>query len=170
MTVPEGKHEITTLVPVTLAEAKRFVNEQHRHNEAPLGWAFGVGLAVDGKLVGVAMAGRPSSRKLQQADPYLVEITRVTTLGNKNACSRLYGAVCRAAKALGYLRAVTYTLVEESGASLLAAGFVVDEELPAARKWSQPSRPRYEETLLGPRKRPGGPKIRWRKNLAGGIS
>lgn len=153
------------LVPVTLAEAKRFVNEQHRHNEAPVGWSFGVGLEKDGELVGVAMAGRPSARKLQQADPFLVEVTRVTTIGDRNACSMLYGAVCRAAKALGYRAAITYTLLEEGGSSLLAAGFVVDEELVEARPWSQPSRPRYEETLFGPRKRPTGPKTRWRRQL-----
>lgn len=154
------------LVPVTLTEAKRFVNEQHRHNEAPVGWSFGVGLTNgDGELVGVAMAGRPSARKLQQADPLLIEVTRVTTTGERNACSMLYGAVCRAAKALGYERAITYTLPEEGGASVRAAGFELDEELPEARPWSQPSRPRYEGTLFGPRKRPTGPKLRWRRQL-----
>jgi hypothetical protein len=155
-----------TLRPVTLQQAKLFVNEQHRHNEAPVSWAFGVGLEKDGELVGVALAGRPSARKLQQADPFLIEITRVTTIGEKNACSMRYGAVCRAAKALGYRTAITYTLVEEGdGASARAAGFVLDAELPAARPWTQPSRSRYEETLLGPRKRPDGPKLRWRKQL-----
>lgn len=153
------------LVPVTLTEAKRFVNEQHRHNEAPVGWAFGVGLESDGELVGVAMAGRPSARKLQQADPFLVEVTRVTTTGEKNACSMLYGAVCRAAKALGYRSAITYTLPEEGGASVRAAGFELDAELPEARPWSQPSRPRHDLTLFGPRKRPTGPKLRWRRAL-----
>jgi hypothetical protein len=153
------------LVPITLITAKRFVNAQHRHNEAPVGWAFGVGIEKDGNLVGVAMAGRPSARKLQTADPYLIEITRITTLGDKNACTMLYGAVCRAAKALGYRTAITYTLAEEGGASVRAAGFLLDAELPAARPWSQPSRPRYESTLLGPRLRPSGPKNRWKRNL-----
>ena len=152
-------------MPITLTAAKRFVNEQHRHNEAPIGWSFGVGLEKDGILVGVAMAGRPSARKLQTADPYLIEITRITTLGDRNACTMLYGAVCRAAKALGYRTAITYTLVEEGGASVRAAGFTLDAELPAARSWAQPSRPRYESTLLGPRLRPSGPKIRWKRNL-----
>lgn len=146
-------------------QAKRFVNEQHRHNEAPIGWSFGVGIEKDGQLVGVAMAGRPSARKLQAGDPYLIEITRITTLGDKNACTMLYGAVCRAAKALGYRTAITYTLPEEGGANIRAAGFLLDAELPAARPWSQPSRPRYEATLLGPRLRPSGPKIRWKRVL-----
>lgn len=154
------------LIPIDLATAKRFVNEHHRHNEAPLSWRFGVGLEEDGELIGVAMVGRPAARKLQQADPFLCEITRVATTGLKNANSMLYGAACRMAKAGGYRSAITYTLAHESGSSLLAAGFVVDEELPPARPWTQPSRHRYEETLLGPRKRPTEAKIRWRKELA----
>lgn len=153
------------LVPVDLTPAKRFVNEHHRHNEAPEGWRFGVGLEHDGELVGVAMVGRPVARKLQQADRFLCEITRCVTTGERNACSMLYGAACRMAKAAGYRRAITYSLPEEGGASLRAAGFVIDAELPDARPWSQPSRTRYEETLLGPRKRPTGPKIRWRRDL-----
>ena len=163
--VPVKDAATIILVPVTLREAKRFVNGEHRHNEAPVGWAFGVGIKKDGELVGVAMAGRPSARKLQAADPYLIEITRITTLGHKNACTMLYGAVCRAAKALGYRTAITYTLPEEGGASVRAAGFVLDAELPDPGPWSSPSRPRYEETLLGPRKHPSGPKIRWRREL-----
>lgn len=153
------------LVPVTLTEAKRFVNDLHRHNEAPVGWSFGVGAELDGVLVGVAMAGRPSARKLQQADRGLLEVTRVTTDGTENACSFLYGAICRAAKSLGYTEVVTYTTEGESGASLRAAGFHEDALLPEARPWTQPSRPRYETNLFGERKRPRGRKTRWRRAL-----
>lgn len=155
------------LLPVDQLTARRFVNQHHRHNEAPDRWRFGVGLANDnGEIIGVAMVGNPVSRKLAQADPFLCEITRVATTGAKNANSILYGAACRMAKAGGYRRAITYTLPEESGASLRAAGFYVDEEIPGHKGWSMPSRPRYDETLLGPRKRSDGPKIRWRRELA----
>lgn len=44
--------------------------------------------------------------------------------GTKQACSMLYGAMCRAARALGYTEVWTYTLPEEPGTSLRAAGFV----------------------------------------------
>ena len=153
------------LVPVTLTDAKRFVNEQHRHNEAPVGWSFGVGVARGVELVGVAMAGRPAARKLQQQDAGLLEITRVTTDGTRNACSMLYGAICRAAKNLGYTSVITYTQEGETGASLRAAGFAPEAALPPARPWTQPSRPRYEENLFGERKRPKGQKTRWRRHL-----
>lgn len=35
----------------------------------------------------------------------------------------LYGACCRIAKAMGYTKVITYTLISESGTSLKASGF-----------------------------------------------
>lgn len=156
------------LVPVTLAEVKRYVNEHHVHNEAPTSWKFGVGIAVDGELIGVVAVGRASSRRIDQ---YLdVEITRVCIAEkgmHRNACSMLYGAACRAAAALGYRTAYTYTLASEDAASVRAAGFVLDAELPEhpeTRTWGT-SRARYTETLFGARRIPTGPKRRWRRDL-----
>jgi hypothetical protein len=40
------------------------------------------------------------------------EVTRLCTDGSANACSMLYGAAWRAAKAIGYRQSITYTLVE----------------------------------------------------------
>ena len=34
------------VVPITLAQAKAFIAEHHRHNKPPTGWKFGVGLRV----------------------------------------------------------------------------------------------------------------------------
>lgn len=155
----------TILEPIDLATAKRFVNEVHRHNEAPLSWRFGVGLSRGGFLVGVAMVGRPTGRGLDQR--YSVEVTRVCVPegAEKNDCSRLYGAACRMAQAGGYRVAYTYTLAEEDAASVRAAGFVLDAELDERPSWSAPSRPRYDENLFGERKRPTGAKRRWKRSL-----
>lgn len=109
------------LCPVSFAEAKAFVLAKHRHHKPPVGWKFGVGVAKEGELVGVAMAGRPVARKLD--DGFTLEVNRTCTTGEKNANSMLYGAIRRAAKALGYRELVTYTLLSESGASLKAAGW-----------------------------------------------
>lgn len=43
--------------------------------------------------------------------------------GTRNACSMLYAAAWRAARAMGYKRLVTYILDSESGTSLRAAGW-----------------------------------------------
>lgn len=155
------------LVPVSRNEVRTLVAGHHEHNEAPLQWKFGTGIACDGELVGVAVVGRPTGRGLDQQRA--VEITRlcITEAGRyRNAASRLYGAACRMAAAGGYLVAYTYTLAEEDAASVRAAGFVLDAELEARPSWSTPSRPRQDETLFGARQRPPGPKRRWKRVLA----
>jgi hypothetical protein len=151
------------LVPVTLAEAKRFVSANHRHNRAPVSWKFGVGLHDGERLVGVVMAGRCVARRLDADD--VIEITRCCTLGDPNACTRLYGAILRAAKALGYRVAYTYTLKSESGSSLRAAGWVVDAEVKAAATWACAARDRVQVDLFGEATRPSEAKVRWKREL-----
>lgn len=98
-------------------------------------------------------------------NPRSLEVLRTCTTGAQNANSMLYGAAARAAKALGYKTLFTYTLEEETGASLKASGWVVDGRNPGEASWSRPSRPRYQTDLFGEERRPTGPKIRWRKDL-----
>lgn len=61
-------------------------------------------------------------------DGVTCEVNRLCTDGTYNACSMLYGACCRAAKAMGYKKIITYTLQSENGASLKASGFICDGE------------------------------------------
>jgi hypothetical protein len=102
------------IVPVTIDEAKRFVARLHRHNKPPAGAKFAVGVADEaGELRGVALAGRPVAPALD--DGIALEITRCCTDGARNACSMLYGAGRRAARALGHRPIYTYSLPEEGG-------------------------------------------------------
>lgn len=152
------------IVPVTITEAKEFVGKHHRHNKPPVSALFAVGLGNgDGELIGVAIAGRPVARALQ--DGRTVEITRVCTIGHKNANSKLYGHALRAARALGYLRAITYTLATESGASIRAAGFTQDAKLKARPTWDCDARRRVQTDMFGTDQRPAGEKIRWIRML-----
>jgi hypothetical protein len=115
------------IVPVTLAQAQEFVRRIHRtHKRSPPGWLFGVGVESEGTLVGVAIVGFPAARALNTGRA--AEIRRVATDGTHNACSMLYGACRRAARSLGYSVIYTYTLPEEGGASLRAAGFTLDKD------------------------------------------
>lgn len=130
------------LVPIDWAQAESFVNALHRHHKAPPGWKFGVGVVTEDRtLVGVAMVGRPVSPVIQ-AEGYTLEVNRSCTDGYRNANSMLYGAVARAAFAMGYHRVITYTQSGESGSSLLAAGYRVIAQRPPRAGWDTPSRPR----------------------------
>jgi hypothetical protein len=152
--------------PITLREARRFVGEHHRHNLPDRGWLCGVGIEDDGGgLLAVGVLGRPKGRGAQ--DGHTAEITRVCTIGTKNAASMIYGALCRAAEALGYDRVITYTLADEDGASLKAAGFVVDAELAERPSWQYTGQTRHQVDLFGNDRRPPGPKVRWVHVLTG---
>lgn len=113
-----------SLVPVTLREANEFVRQHHRHHKPTVGHKFSIGVQEDGRLAGVAICGRPVSRFLD--DGYTLEVNRLCTDGAKNACSMLYGAAVRAARAMGYHKVITYILDSECGASLKASGFVCE--------------------------------------------
>lgn len=125
------------IVPVTLRQSCAFVEQHHRHNKPPRGHKFSVGLEQEGRLVGVAIAGRPVARALD--DGLTLEVNRTCTLGEPNANSMLYGACWRAAKAMGYKRMITYTQADESGVSLRAAGFRAVAKLPARGSWAESS-------------------------------
>lgn len=86
-------------------------------------------------LVGVAIAGRPVARALD--DGLTLEVARTCTDGTRNANSMLYGAIWQAARAMGYTRCVTYTQHDESGASLRAAGWVRSAQLAARKGWAE---------------------------------
>jgi hypothetical protein len=75
-------------------------------------------------------------------DGMTCEITRVAVLeGQRNACSFAYGALRRAAIALGYQRIYTYTRFDEHGASLRASGWTC-EGSAGGGEWTRPSRKR----------------------------
>lgn len=126
------------IVPITFKKACEFVTKLHRHNKAPRGHKFSVGLINEEKeLIGVAMAGRPVSRHFD--DGLTLEINRTCTDGTKNANSMLYGAIWKAAKAMGYVRCITYTQADETGASLRAVGWTRVKELKARKSWAESS-------------------------------
>ena len=134
------------LVPMPLDEANAFVEQHHRHHRPlKVGPVFSLGAAIDDTIVGVVIVGRPAARHL--VNGWTLEVRRSCTDGTKNANSFLYAAAWRAAKALGYRRLVTYTLPQESGASLRAAGWRIVGET-AGGSWSRPYRPRVDQHPL----------------------
>lgn len=121
------------LIPVTLREANAFVKLYHRHHPGARGCRFTLGVELAGALVGVAIVGRPKSRHLD--DGKTAEVTRLCTTGARNACSLLYAACWRAARAIGYQRLITYILATEPGISLRAAGWERTHDTKAKVRW-----------------------------------
>ncbi|WP_294855639.1 XF1762 family protein [uncultured Oscillibacter sp.] len=109
------------IVPVTLAEANAFVEQHHRHHKPVVGHKFSIAATDGEQIVGVSIVGRPVSRYMD--DGLTLEVTRLCTDGTHNACSMLYAASWRAARAMGYKKLITYILDTESGSSLKAAGW-----------------------------------------------
>jgi hypothetical protein len=99
------------------------------------------------------------------ADGRTVEVTRVCTDGTEHACSMLYGAIWRAALALGYSKALTYTLDGEAAIALRATGWMCEgPTVPSGRSWWSPSSPNREQAdLFGQHPRPTAAKVRWTK-------
>jgi hypothetical protein len=153
------------LTPVTLEQVKRFVGTNHRHNQAPKRYRFAVAVknSETGEIVGVAAAAQPVARLLD--DGSTVEVIRSCTDGTPNANSMLYGALTRAAKSLGFARLITYTLENESGSSLRAAGWSIDREGLAPQTWNRPNRHRNDVDMFGSRLPPTVNRIRWVKSL-----
>jgi hypothetical protein len=148
-----------TIVPITLRAAQAFVALHHRHNKPPRGWKFGIGVTRDGELVGVATAGRPVSRALDNG--LTLEVNRTCTDGTKNANSALYGAVWRAGKAMGYRRCITYTQAGESGASLRAVGWRKVRELPPRAGWADSTADQRMKAMRDPVGNGGQARVLW---------
>ena len=141
--------------PCTVRAARKLVASWHRHLPDIQGGLFAARVVEDGQTVGVAVAGNPA--RVWQGTGRIV-ISRVAVDGTRNACSKLYGALCRAAQALGYREAWTYTLPEEPGTSLRAAGFEL-VGVSAGGEHGRENRPRKK--AVRPDK-----KQRWRRVLA----
>jgi len=131
-----------SITPISRAEASAFVSLHHRHHKPTPGDKFCIAVSDDDNEVrGVAVVGRPVSRMLD--DGWTLEVNRVATDGAKNACSMLYGASWRAAKAMGYKKLITYTLPSEGGSSLRAAGWRCLGEAGGS-SWNCRTRPRVD--------------------------
>ena len=92
--------------PIHLKQANEYIKKFHRHNLPTAGGKFAISCYDENRLCGVAICGRPTAR---------------------NACSKLYGACCRIAQDMGYVKVITYILASENGASVKASNFVCEE-------------------------------------------
>jgi hypothetical protein len=125
------------IVPMSLKDANAFVDRVHRHHKHVTAHKFSIGVEEGGAVVGVAIVGRPVAR--YSDDGWTLEVARLATDGTKNACSILYAAAARAARAMGYRKVQTYILESEPGTSLRAAGWRYEAmtNKPRPGQWGQ---------------------------------
>jgi hypothetical protein len=142
------------VLPITLREANDFVENHHRHNGRTSndGGRFAIGAGNDDGLWGVAIVGRPVARMLQ--DGLTAEVLRVCVRDGapKGACSFLYGRCWRIWQAMGGRRMVTYTLAEESGASMRGVGWKIAGDVRPSAGWERESRARRWQPIYGQQK------------------
>ena len=142
---------IAEIIPISLREANRFIETHHRHSGRAQGCKFCVALSDElGVLRGVAVVGRPVARRLD--DGKTAEVTRLCTDGIHNGCSFLYARCARIAREMGFRKIITYTLAEESGASLRASGWSCAPGFRGGGSWNVPGRPRTESRNTGPKR------------------
>ena len=142
--------------PLTLKQANELVKKLHRHHKPAVGHRFSLAAFQDKNLVGACIVGRPVGRMVPQYE--VCEVVRLVTDGTKNACSLLYGASARAAKAMGFTYIQTYILESEPGTSLKAAGWNCDG---IVRKDGKGWNNRAGRDMMQPTEA----KVRWRKEL-----
>lgn len=140
---------------MTLKEANAYVEQHHRHHGPVVGHKFSIGCSDGEKIVGVAIVGRPVSRYLD--DGWTLEVNRCCTDGTRNACSILYAAAWRAARAMGYHKLITYILDTEPGTSLKAAGWKCIGKAGGLR-WTGKRRPEVDLC-------PAQLKIKWEVSM-----
>jgi hypothetical protein len=144
------------IVPITLKAANAFVASYHRHHKPSVGHKFSIGLNDENNLIGVAIMGRPVARGSDNG--FTIEVARLCTNGQKNACSMLYQAAARASKELGYKKIQTYILEIETGTSLKASGWKM-EAITAGGQW------KHTDGKERRTDQPTMPKQRWVREL-----
>ena len=86
------------IVPLSVKEAQKFLKKHERHYKAPVEPICAIGVGdEDNSLHGAAVLGRKGDD---------AELAHIYCDGTSQAYSLLYGAVWRALKALGYVKAV----------------------------------------------------------------
>lgn len=136
--------------PITFAEATAFVKRFEPRMAPPQGMKFAVAVNDGEKVVGIAIAGRPVARHLD--DGYRLEVTRCVTDGSKGAKRLLYSATWKVANAMGYRSVIVYVTRSEKTGGLTGAGFKTIGESKGG-SWNREGRPRVDKHPLQPKLR-----------------
>lgn len=144
------------LRPITVrrSTAIGFVADVHRRLPQVQGAMWGVSVLdqESGVVVGVALVGHPSRAQTSPSEEHLRVLRVAVREGTPNACSMLYGACWRTARAMGCIRMDTHTHLDEPGTSLIAAGWICGG-LTRGGEHSREGRPRKNAIDPNPKRR-----------------
>ena len=112
---------------IRLVDAQAFTEQYHRHSPPLQRHAWTTAAYWNGEIQGIVTVDRPSSAYTKY--DFIAEIRRLVTKPDAvpNTASFLMGKAKQACFAIGYDLLVSYTKGYENGASLKAAGFMVDK-------------------------------------------
>jgi hypothetical protein len=126
------------VVPLHLREANEYVKKWHRHLKPIRVAKWSIGAVDRDEITGVAICMRPAVRALDDGktievcrgavDPDLEKHEKDGVQHANAVCSMLYGACARVATEMGYVKIQTYTLDEEPGTTMRAAGWTLEKE------------------------------------------
>lgn len=156
------------IAPISIRDANAFVEEHHRHHGKKTGCRFAISCVSGGVLHGVAICSNPVARNAD--DGLTLEVSRCCTDGTRNACSILYSACARIARAMGFRKIQTYILESETGTSLKASGWI-NEGISGAPNWTDHASERTKQRAMyrqldfirNDKKPPDEMKQRWAK-------
>lgn len=148
--------------PYPIKLARKFNREHHRRLPKLTGAMWALAAVVESEVAGVAVVGHPQARLAN--DGYSLEVLRVAVRNDnaQNACSALYGAAARAARAMGALDIFSYIHLDESGHSVKAAGWVEVAETDGG-EWDRDGRQRMLAVDPNPKKKFAPPWTRLAK-------
>lgn len=138
-----------------------FVARVHRRLPKVQGAMWCVSVRSGAEIVGVALVGWPSQEQTTDEIDHLRVLRCAVKEGYKNACSMLYGACWRAARAMGADSMDTFTNLDEPGTSLRAAGWI-EAGTTKGGHYGRPSRARRPQVNAEPKRRwwaPGSKKL-----------
>ena len=138
---------------VKRADSLEFVHQVHRRLPKIQGAMWCVSVRSGADIVGVALVGWPSQEQTTDEMDHLRVLRVAVKEGYPNACSMLYGAAWRAARAMGVTSMDTHTHLDEHATSLKASGWT-DGGLTSGGEHSRVNRPR--KAAIDPL-----PKRRW---------
>lgn len=137
---------------VKRSAAIQFNADVHRRLPSIQGAMWCVSVREGEEIVGIALVGHPSQEQTTDEYDHLRVLRVAVKEGHKNACSMLYGACWRAARAMGVTSMDTFTHLDEPGTSLRASGWT-EGGFTAGGEHSRNGRPRKPQVDAAPKRR-----------------